>query len=208
MSKVLISPFRPVYPTPAALITSVAADGRANIITLGEVYNLSLRTPTIVGISIGKARYSHELISQSREYVVNLPTTALLEAVDKCGSVSGRFVDKFSAFGLTALPASVVAPPLIAECPVNIECRVIAIEETGDHDIFQGLVVAVHVDDALLDEQGRVRIDRLDPICFMYGHNAPGEYWSLGHKLADLRYTQRRGRIRIPIKVIRHNDSV
>ncbi len=192
MGKVLISPFRPVYPTPAALITSVAADGRPNIITLGEVFNLSLRTPTIVGIAVGKARYSHELISRSREYVVNLPPTALLEKVDQCGSVSGRHVDKFAAFGLTALPASVVSPPLIAECPVNIECRVIAIEEIGDHDLFQGRVVAVHVDEALLDEEGRVCVARLDPICFMYNHNALGEYWSLGRKLADLRYTRSR----------------
>lgn len=190
MGKVSIKPFRPIYPTPAGLITSVAPDGKANIITLGEVYNLSLRTPTIVGISIHKARYSHGLISRSGEYVVNLPTTRLMEAVDRCGTTSGRSVDKFAEFGLTPLPATVVKPPLIAECPVNLECRVIGIEEIGDHDMFKGQVVAAHVDDALLDEGGRVCPDRLDVLCFMYCFNFGGEYWSLGRKLGDLGFTR------------------
>ncbi len=198
MSKVQIQPFRPIYPTPAALITSVAPnaapsewrggkdDGKPNIITLGEVFNLSLRHPTIVGIAIRKATYSHGLITASGEYVVNMPTTDILTQVDGCGSVSGRKVDKFAAFGLTPLPATVVRPPLIAECPVNIECRVIGIEEIGDHDLFKGEVVATHVDDTLLDDDGHVRPDRLDPVCFLYCFDFSGEYWSLGRKLGRM----------------------
>ena len=190
MSKIQIKPFRPIYPTPAGLITSIARDGRANIITLGEIFNLSLRSPTIVGIAIRKATYSHGLIAQSGEYVVNLPTTRILAEVDRCGSVSGRKVDKFAAFGLTPLPAAVVKPPLIAECPVNVECRVIGMEEVGDHDLFKGEVVAAHVDEDLLDEGGRVRLDRLDVVCFMHSFDLHGEYWSLGRKLGDLWFTR------------------
>ena len=190
MSKIQIKPFRPIYPTPAGLITSIAPDGRANIITLGEIFNLSLRSPTIVGIAIRKATYSHGLIAQSGEYVVNLPTTRILAEVDRCGSVSGRKVDKFAAFGLTPLPAAVVKPPLIAECPVNVECRVIGMEEVGDHDLFKGEVVAAHVDEDLLDERGRVRLDRLDVVCFMHSFDLHGEYWSLGRKLGDLWFTR------------------
>jgi len=188
--KIAIEPFRPIYPTPAALVTSVAPDGKPNIITLGEVYNLSLRNPTIVGIGIHKARYSHELITRSGEYVVNLPTVRILDAVDRCGATSGRQVDKFAAFGLTPLPAKVVRPPLIAECPINVECKVIGIEEIGDHDLFKGQVVAAHVDASLLDEQGRIRVADLEAFCFMYGCGFGGEYWSLGQKLADVRYTR------------------
>jgi flavin reductase (DIM6/NTAB) family NADH-FMN oxidoreductase RutF len=190
MSKVQIRPYRPIYPTPAGLITSIAPDGRANIITLGEIFNLSLRSPTIVGIAIRKATYSHGLIAQSGEYVVNLPTTRILAEVDRCGTVSGRKVDKFAAFGLTPLPAAVVKPPLIAECPVNVECRVIGMEEVGDHDLFKGEVVAAHVDEDLLDERGRVCLDRLDVICFMHSFDLHGEYWSLGRKLGDLWFTR------------------
>jgi flavin reductase (DIM6/NTAB) family NADH-FMN oxidoreductase RutF len=189
MSKVTIKPFRPIYPTPAALITSVAADGKPNIITLGEVFNISLRTPTIVGVAIRKATYSHGLISESGEYVVNLPTTQMLKAVDRCGTTTGRRVDKFAEFGLTPASATVVRPPLIAECPVNLECKVIGIEVVGDHDLFKGEVVATHIDDTLLDEQGRVRPERLDVLCFMFNLNFRGEYWSLGRKLGDMGFT-------------------
>jgi len=173
------------------LITSVAPDGKPNIITLGEVFNLSLRTPTIVGIAVRKATSSHELISGSGEYVVNMPTTRILEAVDRCGTVTGRKVDKFAEFGLTPLPATVVKPPLIAECPVNVECKVIGIEEIGDHDLFKGEVVVTHVDDGLLDEQGRVCPDRLDVLCLIYNLNFSGEYWSLGRKLDDMWFTRK-----------------
>ena len=189
MNKVTIKSFRPVYPTPVALITSVAADGKPNIITLGEVFNISLRTPTIVGVAIRKATYSHGLISESGEYVVNLPTTQMLKAVDRCGTTTGRRVDKFAEFGLTPAPATVVRPPLIEECPVNLECKVIGIEVVGDHDLFKGEVVATHIDDTLLDEQGRVRPERLDVLCFMFNLNFRGEYWSLGRKLGDMGFT-------------------
>ena len=185
MSKVALRSYRPVYPTPAALITSVAPDGRTNIIALGEVYNLSLSAPTIVGVSIRKERYSHELIAASGEFVVNMPTARMWRVVDRCGTTSGRQVDKFAEFGLTPVPASRVRPPLIAECPVNFECRVIGIEETGDHDSFQGQVVATHVDSALLDETGRLQTERMDVLCLMYNFNARAEYWSLGRKLGD-----------------------
>lgn len=178
MTKTQIKPHRPVYPTPAGLITSVDAQGQPNIITLGEVFNISITRPVILGIAIRKATYSHGLISQSGEYVVNLPTQAIAEQVWDCGRVSGRTVDKFALTGLTPLPASVVAPPLIAECPINIECRVMGIQEIGDHDLFLGEVVAQHVDQALLDPEGKICIERLNGFAFVLG-----EFWTLGDKI-------------------------
>ena len=99
VSKVTIKPFRAVYPTPAALITCVSATGRPNIITLGEVFNISLSQPPIVGIAIHKKRYSHLLISESRQFVINMPSEDLLEQTDRCGTCSGRDVDKFAETG-------------------------------------------------------------------------------------------------------------
>ena len=117
---------RPIYPTPAGLVTTVDADGKANIITLGEIYNLSIRKHVIVGLGIAPQRYSHQLLCECREFVVNLPTSALLDKVLACGNVSGRDDhDKFAMTGLTPLPAQKVKPPLIAECPVNLECRLL-----------------------------------------------------------------------------------
>jgi len=178
MKKRSIKPFRPVHPSPAALITSVSEDGRPNIITLGEVFNISTRAPVILGIAIAKARYSHELISATRQYVVNLPTSNMVEIVDRCGIVSGRKVDKFAKFRLTPVPAEKVRPPLIAECPINIECRVLEIQEVGDHDLFLGEVVVEHVVEEALDEHGRILVDTLDPLCYMHS-----EYWSCGRRL-------------------------
>ena len=184
MKKRSIKPFRPVHPSPAGLITSISAAGKPNIITLGEVFNVSIRSPVILGIAIAKPRYSHELISATREFVINLPTAAMLEAVDRCGTVSGRDVDKFAAFGLTPLPAQIVGPPLIAECPISIECRVISIQEVGDHDLFLGEAVAQHVAEEALSENGRVMVDKLNPLCYMHG-----EYWSCGEKLGHHGFT-------------------
>jgi flavin reductase (DIM6/NTAB) family NADH-FMN oxidoreductase RutF len=95
---------------------------------------------------------------------------------------------------LTALPATYVEPPLIAECPVNLECKVVRVVEVGDHDTFMGKVVAAHVDDTLLDEEGRICVERLDTICFMFGLNFRGEYWSLGEKLSEAWYTRDSGK--------------
>ena len=187
MEKVTIRPYRPVYPSPAALISSVAADGTANLITLGEVFNLSIASPVIVGIAIAPARYSNQLIRASGEFVVNLPTRAILEKVDRCGSVSGRNVDKFSAFGLTPLPAHRVRPPLVAECPVNLECKLLNVVTIGDHDLFVGEVVVEHIDRDKLLPNGEVDVDRLDAIAYMFG-----QYRSIGGELGTHGFTRGR----------------
>ena len=178
MKKQSVKPFRPVYPSPAGLVTSASEDGRPNIITLGEIFNISISDPVILGIAIAKPRYSHELISATRQYVVNLPTARMVEIVDRCGSVSGRDVNKFTEFPLTPVAADKVTPPLIAECPMNIECRVIGIQEIGDHDLFLGEVLAEHVAEEAVDEQGNIRVDVLDPLRYMHS-----EYWSCGSRL-------------------------
>jgi len=180
MAKALLErAFRPIYPTPAALVSCVAADGTPNIITLGEVFNISIRDPVVVGLAIVPSRYSYELIEAAGEFAVNLPTAEMAEVVDRCGTTSGRLVgDKFAHVGLTPLPATKIRAPLIAECPINLECTLIDITQAGDHDLFRGHVVAQHVDEALLDEQGGIAIDRLDPLCFILG-----QYWSTGRCL-------------------------
>lgn len=172
--------YRPVFPSPTGLVTSVDGAGRPNIITLGEVFNLSIREPVIVGIAIAPGRYSHELISAQREYVLNLPTAELLPKVLACGSMSGRDHDKFAEIGLTPLPATHVKPPLIAECPINIECRVIAVQSIGDHDLFQGEVLAHHVSPEVLDEEGQLDAARLSTVVLAGGH-----FFDLGKHLRN-----------------------
>ena len=181
MSKKIVSYdlTRPVYPSPGGLITSVDAEGKPNIITLGETFNLSIRKPVIVGIAIAPARYSHQLIRECGEFVVNLPTSKIIDKVIQCGSASGRDgVNKFEEFGLTPLPADKVKPPLIAECPVNIECQLLEVIQIGDHDLFKGLAVAEHVDEDMFDDEGKLVPGRLD-----FFSMVRGQFFAQGERL-------------------------
>ena len=141
-----------------------------------------------MGVAIRPATYSNGLIRRTGEFVINLTTTGLLEKVDRCGGVSGRDgYDKFSEIGLTPVKATFVRPPLIAECPVNIECRVASIQTVGDHDLFLGNVVAVHADEELLDAHGVLDFQKLDLLVYI-----TDSYWSLGKKLGNNGFTHGR----------------
>jgi len=154
-----------LYPVPVVLVTSVDEDGKPNIITIawaGTVCSI----PPMVGISIRPSRYSHQLISSSREFVVNMPTADQLRAVDYCGMVSGRDVDKFKATGFTPIPGTRIKTPLIKECPVNMECQVKHIISLGAHDLFVAEIVANHIDEEALDAKGQLDIERVKPLAY------------------------------------------
>jgi flavin reductase (DIM6/NTAB) family NADH-FMN oxidoreductase RutF len=141
---------------PVILVTCIdpsgnGSPGKANIITLAWNMVLSM-SPPMVGIALGRGRYSHELIEKSREFVVNIPSIDLLEATWGCGRVSGRKEDKFARFKLTPLPARRVAVPLIAECSGHMECLVKEAVETGDHTLFVGEVVEALADPSLFSD--------------------------------------------------------
>lgn len=188
MKKVMVKKYRrPIYPSPAGLITSCDKNGRPNIITLGEIFNVSVSDPVILGMAIRPATYSHSLIKESGEFVINLPTAAIAKAVDGCGRVSGRNgVNKFKRFNLTPVKAENVAPPLIAECPVNIECRLLSITTVGDHDLFLGEMTAMHVDADKWDGN-KVLSDKLDMLVF-----TQWEYWTAGEKIGDIGFSVRK----------------
>ena len=95
-----------------------------------------------------------------------------------------RTSDKFAETGLTPAPASQVASPLIAECPVNIECKLIHSLELGSHTLFVGQILAVHVDEELLDERGFIDYSRAQAVAYL-----GNEYWSLGQPLAAVGFT-------------------
>lgn len=136
---------RLLAPKPTVLVTCVGADGRPNIITAAAVTAAS-HTPPMFVVAIREDRYSHDLIKETGEFVLNLPSVELLEATDLCGRLSGRDMDKFREAKLTPVPASKVRPPLIKECPVNIECRVVASIKPGTHTLYVGEALAVHME--------------------------------------------------------------
>ena len=170
-------PTTALYPTPVVLVTCVDGSQRPNIITLAWA-GVVCSEPPQIGIAIRPGRYSHPIIEKTGQFVVAVPSEKVLHAVDFCGSVSGRDVDKFEKTGLTPTSATRVSPPLIAECPVNMECEVRHKVSLGSHDLFIGEVLAVHVDRALLTERGLIDFDRAGLLAY-----ASGEYHRLGRLL-------------------------
>jgi len=164
-------------PVPVVMVTCTDNNGKSNIITLAWVGTIN-SDPPMVSISVRKQRYSYELLKQKGEFVVNLPPRSLTFATDYCGVKSGREVDKFEAMKLTPEKASKVGVPLIKECPVNLECVVRQVIELGSHDLFLAEVVATNVEESLLDESGRLNLDKADLICYSHG-----EYYPLGPSL-------------------------
>jgi len=177
-----------LYPVPVALVTCVDDSGRPNIVTLAWV-GVVCSEPPQIGIAIRPDRYSHALTEESGQFVVNIPSENLLSAADICGTLSGRDIDKFARTGLTPEPASQATPPLIAECPVNMECMLRQKLPLGSHDLFIGEVVAVHVDSTVLTEKGRIDFAKAKPITYNQG-----EYWGLGNMLERHGFTRRRER--------------
>jgi flavin reductase (DIM6/NTAB) family NADH-FMN oxidoreductase RutF len=182
MPKIPRKPGNYLYPLPPSLITCGPIQ-RPNIITLAWVGTLCSEPP-ILGVSIRPSRYSHGLVKQAGEFAVNIPTAELIREVDRCGLISGRTENKFETMGLSAAPAQIIQTAVIQECPVNIECLVVQTVSLGSHDLFLGKVVAVQVDEDLLDAHGEIDLTRAKPLA--YGGRA---YWSVGQLLARQGYT-------------------
>ena len=172
-------------PEPPVLVSCGPAD-RPNLITVGWCGTICTQPP-MVSISVRPERYSHSLICDSGEFVINLPTESLTRAVDWCGVKSGRDVDKFREMKLSALPVAQVGTVLLEQSPVNLECKVTQRIPLGSHDLFLAEVVAVDVDESLLDENGKLCLNRAKLI--VYSH---GDYLALGRRLGKFGYSVRK----------------
>ena len=175
MSKQLWKPGNMLYPLPVVMVSVADKEGKNNIITIAWAGTIC-SNPPMVSISVRPERYSYDIIKETGEFVINLTTKDLTYATDYCGVKSGRDVDKFKEMGLTALPGKEVKAPLIAESPVNIECKVTQVIPLGSHDMFLAEVVAVHVDEKYMDENGKFHLDKAEPIAYSHGaYLATGE---------------------------------
>ena len=173
-------------PEPPVLVSCGGLEN-PNLITIGWTGTICTQ-PSMVSISVRPERFSHHLIQESGQFAINLPTEALVRSVDWCGVKSGRDVDKFAACGLHAEPGSVLTDcPVLAESPVNLECKVTQRIPLGSHDLFLAEVVACDVDESLLDETGKLCLDKAKLI--VYSH---GEYLALGKKLGTFGCTVRK----------------
>lgn len=155
-------------PLPAVMV-SLGEGDEANIMTAAWTGIINSRPP-MTYVSIRKERHSHDIIMRTGEFVINLTTEDLLKATDWCGVKSGRDFDKWKEMNLTKEEASVVKCPMIAESPVNLECKVTELKELGSHDMFMAEIVKVHVDDKIIDEDGHFDVVGAGLLAYIHGY--------------------------------------
>jgi flavin reductase (DIM6/NTAB) family NADH-FMN oxidoreductase RutF len=136
---------RLLHPMHTVLVSCIGKGEKPNIITVAWAMPTSVNPP-LVAISIAPRRYSHSLIEETKEFIVNIPTIEILDETFLCGAVSGRNHDKFREAHLTPLSARKVKPPIIRECVAHLECRLKNQFTTGDHTIFVGEIVEAYAD--------------------------------------------------------------
>ncbi len=144
-----------LYPVPVVLVTCQGLQGPPNIITIAWT-GIICSDPGLVHISVRPQRYSHRLIRERGEFAINIPAAHQAQKVDYCGVVSGGDVDKFEKCGFTPVPGETIGVPIIAECPVGMECKVVHTLNVGVHTLFIGEVTAVRASEDV------VRDDTLD----------------------------------------------
>jgi flavin reductase (DIM6/NTAB) family NADH-FMN oxidoreductase RutF len=181
-------------PVPVVLVSCGGSkDTRPNLITIAWVGSVCSEPP-MLSIAVRPDRHSHAILKATGEFVVNVPSADQAKWTDWCGVVSGRDVDKFAATGLTPAAGRKVACPIVAECPLNIECRIRRRIELGSHTLFLAEVVAVQVSSQLVDSRGRLDLRKAGLMAFAHGH-----YFGLGRHLGHFGFSVRkrakRGRV-------------
>ena len=172
-----------LYPLPAVMISCGRKGEKPNIITVAWAGTIC-SDPVMVSISVRKERFSHDIIKDTGEFVINLVTKDLTFATDYCGVKSGRDTDKFKDMKLTPISVEGVSAPAIAESPVNLACKVKEIKELGSHDMFIAEVVGVTVDDKYMTEGGKFELNSTGLVTYSHG-----EYFLLGEKIGKFGYS-------------------
>ncbi len=162
-----LRPNRLFAPQLVGLVSSIDRNKKPNVATLAWITSVSA-DPPLICIALGRTRYTHECITASREFVLNLPTMNLLREVQLAGSISGWDVNKFEKCGLTPMGSIALKTPCVKECAAHIECRVADTKEAGDHTLFIGKVVATTCDiEAVKD--GVLDVSRIKPLLHLGG---------------------------------------
>jgi len=186
MSKQSWKPGNMLYPLPVVMVSCNRKGEKPNIVTVAWTGTIC-SDPAMVSISVRPERYSHDIIEETGEFVINHVTKDLTYATDYCGVRSGRDVDKFKEMNLTPLPSKMIDAVGIEESPVNIECKVVEVKKLGSHDMFIAEVVNVTVDDRYMDENNKFNLNDSDLVAYSHG-----EYFTLGEKIGTFGYSVRK----------------
>ena len=163
-------------PLPPALISCGSVEN-PNVMTAAWT-GVICTEPTLVYVSVRPSRYSNEIIKQTKEFVINVPSVKIARAVDWCGVKSGRNVNKFKATGLTPIACAKISAPQVKEAPISLECKVKEITNYGTHDMFLAEVVAVDVDDEYINVKNELNLEKAELLAYAHGF-----YYALGRKI-------------------------
>ena len=168
-------------PVPAVMVSCGDMEN-SNIITASWTGVLCTHPPKTY-VSVRPSRYSYDIIKKGGVFAINLTTRELARAADWCGVHTGAKVDKFERCRLTKERASEIDCPILAESPLVLECRVTDVIPLGSHDMFLADIVAVDVDEAVIDESGKLHLERANLVAYSHG-----EYFELGKRIGKFGY--------------------
>ena len=169
-------------PVPPAIVTCAHGD-RSNLLTVAWTGIVNTIPPKTY-ISVRPSRYSYDIIRESGVFAINLTTRELVPAADWCGVHTGAKVNKFERCHLQTENASAIDCPILSDSPLTLECRVTDVIPLGSHDMFLADIVAVDVDESLIDKDGKLHLDRANLAAY-----AHGEYFELGKKLGSFGFS-------------------
>jgi len=175
MAKVQLGPSTRVYPMPTLLI-GANVDGKPNFMTVawGGIANAE---PPMVAVAIRRSRHTHKGITENKTFSVNIPSLEMVREADYCGTASGAKVDKVAVCQFKVFYGKLCTAPLIEQCPLNLECRLVHTLELGSHSLFIGQIEETHVSESCLTE-GKLDLDKIRPL--IYIGEPFRQYYALG----------------------------
>lgn len=166
-------------PVPVVLVSCNNLEGKENVFTVAWTGTICSKPPMLY-ISIRPERLSYDYIKETKEFIINLPSSKQAKATDYCGVRSGRTNDKIKEMNFTMKKGENVNCSYIEECPVNIECRVKEIISLGSHDMFIAEVLSSHINEDLIDEKNKIHFEWADLLTYSHGEYFPVPRTAIG----------------------------
>ncbi len=182
MTKISWKPGTMLFPLPPVMVTCGTME-KPNVLTVAWTGIINSEPP-LTYISVRPSRYSHDIIKNAGEFVINISTLELAKACDYCGVRSGKNTDKFKDMGLEIEPCTKVKAPMLKKGPVSLECKIIETNTFGTYDMFMAEIVNVNIDDKYLEEDNRLALEKAGLLVF-----AHGRYYTMGRDLGGFGFS-------------------
>jgi flavin reductase (DIM6/NTAB) family NADH-FMN oxidoreductase RutF len=175
MSKTMLGPTTTIYPQPALLI-GAKVDGKPNFMAVAWA-GIANGTPPMISAALRHRRHTLKGIRQNMTFSANVPSTDMIKETDYCGVVSGSRVDKVEVCRFRIFYGKLASAPLIEQCPVNLECKVVHILDLGSHSLIVGKIEETYISEDCLTD-GEPDVNKIKPLIYTTGKE--GEYRALG----------------------------